>query len=330
MANRETPLRSMREYDIFEKGFGHYIHKDGLNIVKTVHHHDYYELVFYLGDDPMRFYYEGENHTIHKGDIAICAMFDDHQFVGIHNDGFYRISIGVTSDMLIKCSHEDSNLFLIFTPKHPHFPVFRPNLAEDAKYMKLLADYLSYDDSPNRYVIQRAMVHMILANLYSDFCGDILEDTTNYGQLRLVSDIIEYVDKNIAKPITVEEIAESVNYSNGYTSKAFKQATGESLNRYILKKRIEKADYLIRNGMPIVEASEHTGFENYSYFYKAFKKIKGITPKEYQTQINASGIETAAGSTAQCSFMTADMPDADNDDDLSLGGHSNHDSMLIL
>ena len=298
MADRKTPLISMKEYDTFEKGFGHVFHKDGLNTVKNVHHHDYYELVFYLGRETMNLYYEGEYYPLHKGDIAICAMFDDHQFVGENNTIFERISIGVTSDMLIRCSHDDSNLFLIFSRKHAHFPVLSPNLAGNAKYMNLLSEYLSYDDSPNRYVMQRSIVHVILANLYSDCCSDIVDDTANYGQIRLVSSILEYVDRNLSSPITVEEIADAVNYSTGYTSKTFKAATGESLNRYILKKRIEKADYLIRNGMPIVEASEQTGFENYSYFYKAFKKLKGITPKEYQSQITTSGMETA-GSTAQ-------------------------------
>ena len=83
----------------------------------------------------------------------------------------------------------------------------------------------------------------------------------------------------------MEEIAEVMNYSAGYTSKVFKLITGESLNQYMLKKRIEHAEYLICNGETIVEASERTGFDNYSYFYKAFKKIKGTSPKEYQEKM---------------------------------------------
>lgn len=286
MENRkESELRSMKDMDIFEKGFGHSVYFDGENLAKRVHHHDYYEMVFYLGDEPMKYYYEGEYYTLKKGNIVVCGMFQDHRFCGDDNSRFQRVSLGITPDMLIKCSHEDSNLFQVFNPKQPHFPVFKMDFKNEVKYMELLKSYLQYDEIPDHHVMQRALVHLLLASLYKDYCIDIPENNANYGHLRLVSKILEYVDKNISRWITVEEIADVVNYSAGYSSKVFKLITGESLNQYMLKKRIEHAEYLIRNGESIVEASEQTGFDNYSYFYKAFKKIKGTSPKEYQEQL---------------------------------------------
>ena len=275
----------MKDLDVFKKGFGHQVYFDGENQAKEVHHHDYYELVFYLGNEPMKYYYEGEYYTLHKGNIVVCGMFQDHRFCETDNARFSRISFGITPDMLIKCSHEDSNLFQVFNPKQPHFPVFKMDFKNEVKYMGLLKTYLQYDEIPDHHVMQRALVHLLLASLYKDYCIDIPEETTNYGHMRLVSKILEYVDKNLSRWITVEEIAEVVNYSAGYSSKVFKLITGESLNQYMLKKRIEHAEYLIRNGESIVDASEQTGFDNYSYFYKAFKKIKGTSPKEYQEQL---------------------------------------------
>lgn len=282
---KETRLISMKDYDIFKKGFGHQIYMEGDNPAAEIHHHDYYELVFFLGDEPIEYYYEGKYYTLRKGDIALCGMFQNHRFGGQEEASFKRISLGVTSDMLIKCSHEDSNLFQVFNPKQPYFPVLSMNFEDEVKYMGLLKEYLQYSGLPNQHVMQRAWIHVIIASLYKDYCIDIPEDTANYGHLRLVSKILEYVDKNISRWITVEEIAEVMNYSAGYTSKVFKLITGESLNQYMLKKRIEHAEYLICNGETIVEASERTGFDNYSYFYKAFKKIKGISPKEYQEKM---------------------------------------------
>ena len=282
---KETPLRSMKVLDVFKKGFGHQVHFDGENPAQQIHHHDYYELIFYLGNEPMQYYYEGVYYTLEKGNIAVCGMFQNHRFCEADNKRFSRVSFSVTPDMLIKFSHEDSNLFQIFNPKQPHFPVFKMNFEQEVKYMELLKEYLKYDGESNHHVMQRALLHLLLANLYRDYCTDIPEDTANYGHLKLVSRILEYVDKNISRWITVEEVAEAVNYSAGYSSKVFKLITGESLSQYILKKRIEAVEYLIRNGTSIVEASEQTGFDNYSYFYKAFKKIKGKSPKEYQEQL---------------------------------------------
>lgn len=285
MEVRETPLRSMKDLDVFEKGFGHQTYFHGENQAKEIHHHDYYELVFYLGNEPMKYYYEGEYYTLNKGNIALCGMFQNHRFCGTDNARFSRVSFSVTSDMLIKSSHEDSNLFNIFNPNQPYFPVLKMSFEDEVKYMELLKRYLEFDGLPGQHVMQRALIHVLLASLFRDYCVNIQEDTTNYSYMKLVSKILEYVDKNISRWITVDEIAEVVNYSAGYASKIFKFVTGETLNQYILKKRIEHAEYLIRNGESIVEASEQTGFDNYSYFYKAFKKIKGTSPKEYQEQL---------------------------------------------
>lgn len=62
------------------------------------------------------------------------------------------------------------------------------------------------------------------------------------------------------------------------------QATAKILTNYIQEKRIEEASCLIRGGLPINQAAEQVGFNNYSYFYKTFKKIIGCNPTDYQAR----------------------------------------------
>ena len=45
--------------------------------------------------------------------------------------------------------------------------------------------------------------------------------------------------------------------------------------------RISQASQLLLQGCTIAEASEFTGFQDYFYFLRVFKKIRGITPSEY-------------------------------------------------
>lgn len=65
----------MKDYDIFKKGFGHQINMEGDNPAAEIHHHDYYELVFFLGDEPIEYYYEGKYYTLRKGELLFAECF---------------------------------------------------------------------------------------------------------------------------------------------------------------------------------------------------------------------------------------------------------------
>ena len=69
-----------------------------------------------------------------------------------------------------------------------------------------------------------------------------------------------------------------------YVSRLFRKISGKTLTNYIQEKRIEEASCLIRGGLPINQAAEQVGFNNYSYFYKTFKKIIGCNPADYQAR----------------------------------------------
>ena len=69
-----------------------------------------------------------------------------------------------------------------------------------------------------------------------------------------------------------------------YLSHTFKKSTGFTVVEYITHKRIIWAMDLLTVGQPALEVAHTVGFSDYSTFYKAFKKITGISPREYSSQ----------------------------------------------
>ena len=93
----------------------------------------------------------------------------------------------------------------------------------------------------------------------------------------------DYVKRNYAKKITLDEVANHVFLSPSYFSKIFKQELNISFNNYLNQIRIENSKrLLLSDEIDMLKISEMVGFEDQSYFSKVFKKITGVTPGKYR------------------------------------------------
>ncbi|MBQ8880971.1 MAG: helix-turn-helix transcriptional regulator [Oscillospiraceae bacterium] len=89
---------------------------------------------------------------------------------------------------------------------------------------------------------------------------------------------IDYVNQHITAPLSLSTLAEVLNVSASYLSHAFKKEMNISLHQYILKKRLVMAHRKIMDGTPAVQAAAECGFQDYSGFYKQFRKMYGQPP----------------------------------------------------
>lgn len=95
----------------------------------------------------------------------------------------------------------------------------------------------------------------------------------------------KFIDENYTKDITVGDICKAANISKSVLYKNFNAFLGCTPIDYINKKRIDRACYLLlKSNLSIESIMTDIGYTNLSYFYKRFKAIKGITPKQYRIQ----------------------------------------------
>ncbi|MDU0200634.1 response regulator [Paenibacillus sp. MAH-36] len=96
--------------------------------------------------------------------------------------------------------------------------------------------------------------------------------------------IKQYVRENYANDITIAELADKVYISRNYLSQIFKNATGETINNYIISVKMEEAKRLIlERKYRIYEVANKVGYNNIPYFSTTFRKHFGITPAELLT-----------------------------------------------
>lgn len=104
-------------------------------------------------------------------------------------------------------------------------------------------------------------------------------------QKNLIQQVDQYIEHNFNKKISLDDIAEELHINRSYLSRLYKNKTGVNLFDAILYRRVEAAkEYLLQTDMKTYEISEAIGVEDAGYFSKMFKKIAGVSPKEFRKQ----------------------------------------------
>lgn len=100
-----------------------------------------------------------------------------------------------------------------------------------------------------------------------------------------ISQIRQYIDRNLCETLSLEEIAGQFNISKFYLAHEFKDAFQISIHQYIRSQRLKAAEqYLSRMGS-VEGAFVVSGFTDYANFSKAFKKKFGYPPREYRKKM---------------------------------------------
>ncbi len=104
--------------------------------------------------------------------------------------------------------------------------------------------------------------------------------TLNYSDI--IKEAVRYLTSNITKDISLTQLAAQLGVNPSYLSRTFREDTGMSLVDYINHQRIELSKYYFESASDhVTEVAFKSGYNDSSYFAKTFKKITGITPKEY-------------------------------------------------
>lgn len=101
-------------------------------------------------------------------------------------------------------------------------------------------------------------------------------------QKDVIKEILEDINKNYSKPLSIKTLSHEYNISPGYLGQLIKKDTGKMFNHYLNDLRIDKAKkLLLQTKMTSKEIALVVGFENPDYFYYVFRKYTGVFPSEF-------------------------------------------------
>ena len=255
---------------------------DSENIDIPFHYHDFDKLILILNGN-VKYIIEGREYELLPFDFVLVNRFDIHKPVCEEGDGkkkYDRIILYLNHDFLEKyglldafCKAKEMESCVVRFPAdistkiYDAFKKIEEDLkVEDKEYAGKLSTGID---------VLRALIEFNKACI-SEKLGFTQEARYN----RKVIDIIEYINKNLSKDLTIERLSDHFYMSKYHMMRVFKQETGYSVHQYVSEKRILFARTLIMSGMPATSACLEAGFKDYSSFSRAFKLQLGMLPSE--------------------------------------------------
>jgi AraC-like DNA-binding protein len=95
----------------------------------------------------------------------------------------------------------------------------------------------------------------------------------------------EYILSNLHQKLSVDEICQTANMSKYHFIRLFNEQFGMTPHQYVLNCRINHAKQALKVGDKVSDVAVNLGFADVSHLNRKFKKIFGITPRQYQRQL---------------------------------------------
>lgn len=104
-------------------------------------------------------------------------------------------------------------------------------------------------------------------------------------RIEQIKTVLEYIEQEFAFPISLGDLANQAGMNPNYFCRIFKEIIQQTPLEYVMRYRVEQAAMLLTSSaLPITEIALECGFNDCSYFIRVFKRLKGMTPKQYQHQ----------------------------------------------
>ena len=244
------------------------------------HAHPFCEILFVLSGQGETIV-DGKSYAIEKGDIVIYNPNTMHgerttgeagieiAFFGITN---FQVS-GLAADNLIG---SDASPVLHTKADEEKFRFFFESLVEEV-----------YNDEQYNELIAKYWARLILLGILR---------LANISEAKFVTNAIftrihQYLSQNFAEIESMDQICDELKISKYSLSHVFKNYMGIPPMQYITTRRIAYAKRLLQEtDLTATAIGEACGYKDHVLFFKAFKKLEGITPSAYRRQANGPKI----------------------------------------
>ena len=156
-----------------------------------------------------------------------------------------------------------------------------PATSIDEDLFKAILSNLEYQTISSTLNIDGSL-RVLLSRFFSD------AEFINTDILRF-TEIVTYIEENVAKRITVSELAKMANLNTLYFSQSFKKVFGVSPSQFIISKKINYSMTLLLASNDLVrDIAFQLGFNDELYFSRLFRQKVGMSPKQFRSKVTRS------------------------------------------
>ena len=263
--------------------------RDKKDIKFEYHHHDFSKIVILIDGD-LTYYIEGKAYILKPWDILFVNKNEIHKPVVNPNKYYERIVIWLNPDFMAKYAQGNNNLLKCFEVAiKNNYNLLRLNMKSIDIIKNLIQDIQNCNNS-NEFgseILKESLFVQLMVLMNRLFLNsDKNRDIEDIQYDKTIEGVLNYINSNLENDLSIDTIALEFFISKYYLMRKFKNQIGSSIHNYVVQKRLILARSLISDGLSMSSVCSRCGFNDYSSFVRAFKKVYGVSPSNYNPTIH--------------------------------------------
>lgn len=261
-----------------ELWFGHNIDRCGEAQSFSLHCHDCFELYLFLSGEG---YYviEGNRYELRPLSLLAIRPGEVHCFRQTGLSDYERYVVNFTPAVFEAAHNRPASLLAPFLERE----MGKRNLyllTEDSLIYRL---FMELDEIGRRQADtggfeSSQLLGVLLAKLGQTSPAPSGCAGESGASCQLINRVIPYINRNLTRPLCLDEIAAHFYVSKYHLSRTFKKLIGVSVIDYVIRKRVFLAEQILKAGSTTAQACAGAGFGDYTSFFRSFKRVTGYSP----------------------------------------------------
>lgn len=232
------------------------------------HSHNMVEVYYFLRGNA-RFVVEGNIFPLERGNILVMASGQTHHLLLEPSAAYERMALLIDTAAV-----------------PPEFEPISEQIYEGANLFEMTkSEQIWFEESFALITkaptdAQKNLIFSFSSMIFSLLSTKLTRPTETHIEDDMIKNTINYINKNLSNDLSLEIIANKLYCSKVSLNRKFREMMGCTVWEYVIRRRIYSARQRLFLGGNITAAYEKSGFNDYSSFFRAYKKIIGVSPSE--------------------------------------------------
>ena len=268
----------MQKIEFKDEDFKIIVHESTTGFIEKAFHEEL-EIKYYY-DDNSALSVGSDIFLTKAGDVTIANPYEVHSNLYLNgNEGRYCLLI-IDLDFLAGYGR-DIDLRHLLVEQGCRFSNHIKNDSRIGYIICRINDEMREMSAHYRTVVKGLVAELIVLLLRSYVSEEKNERTAliEDKKVKLIAPAISEIHLNFSQKLSIEELSDICNISKFHFCRVFKEVMGVTVVQYVNKYRIDVAEIMLKSGVDgISNVAWQCGFDDESYFYRCFKKLKGYPP----------------------------------------------------
>ena len=242
------------------------------------HYHTFHKIIEFLGGES-GYGVEGKQYLLQPGDLVLVPRGCIHRPEAEPNAPYERRILYLSPEFLRRAGGS-CDLAACFDRAREEFR-FVVHPADGTGGGQLTAlEHAEREDAFGRELLAQSLLFQFLIGLNRAMADDLLQYAKPAAYDRKIEAILRYLSEHLTEPVSIDDLAARFFVSKYHMMRQFRAQTGYTIHGYLTGKRLMFARAMIAAGTPVLQASEESGFGDYSAFLRAYRKQFGAAPNQ--------------------------------------------------